>query len=73
MSSSVHVEQIRRRVILEGLREQVRAIPGLVLMEEVPCRKVMPSGSDVPNWQMVECTGMLVRHEGPHSWERRQS
>lgn len=61
-------QEIRQQALLETLQNQARTIPGVWVQTGVTCRKVKPSGPEVPNWQMAEC-GLLLNHEGKHDWE----
>ena len=52
-----------------SLKTVVEAQPGVVVMEGIQCRAAKPAGPEVHNLYISECTGMLLNHIEPHSWE----
>lgn len=57
-------------VVIEVLRAVAEHIPGVAIITGARCRTMPHYGPEVHNLHMTECTGMLLNHEGPHSWER---
>lgn len=56
--------------IQQAMVDELTKVPGVQVRTGIPCRTVKPCGPEVHNLHMTECHGMLLHHEGPHSWEK---
>jgi hypothetical protein len=61
---------LREIKTIEQMKQMAYKIPGVEVRTDVPCRAIKPCGPEVHNLHMTECHGMLLHHEGPHSWEK---